>query len=86
MPSVGLSPRVVDGALFASVGLGLTPSQTVVVGTRALEFLLYEKSDVKTQQQLLERVKKRAVKVRYPLVWRIYTTRMASTFYAYLYK
>lgn len=43
-------------------GLGLTPSQTVVVGTRAREFLLNEKSDVKTQQQLLERVRKRAVK------------------------
>ncbi|KAL8438775.1 hypothetical protein Efla_004618 [Eimeria flavescens] len=43
-------------------GLGLTPSQTVVVGTRAKEFLQNEKSDVKTQQQLLERVRKRAVK------------------------
>lgn len=43
-------------------GLGLTPGQTVVVGTRAREFLLNEKSDVKTQQQLLERVRKRAVK------------------------
>ncbi|CDJ43618.1 hypothetical protein ETH_00003125, partial [Eimeria tenella] len=43
-------------------GLGLSPSQTVVVGTRAREFLQNEKSDVKTQQQLLERVRKRAVK------------------------
>ncbi|KAL8272427.1 hypothetical protein Esti_003717 [Eimeria stiedai] len=43
-------------------GLGLTPAQTVVVGTRAKEFLQNEKSDVKTQQQLLDRVRKRAVK------------------------
>ncbi|XP_026193619.1 uncharacterized protein LOC34620765, partial [Cyclospora cayetanensis] len=43
-------------------GLGLTPSQTVVVGTRAREFLQNEKNDVKTQQQLLDRVRKRAVK------------------------
>ena len=47
----------------AAAGLGLSPSQTVVVGTRAREFLQNEKSDVKTQQQLLDRVRKRAVKV-----------------------
>lgn len=47
-------------------GLGLSPAQTVVVGTRAKEFLCNEKSDVRTQAQLLERVRKRAVKVRTP--------------------
>ncbi|EPT28439.1 arginyl-tRNA synthetase [Toxoplasma gondii ME49] len=43
-------------------GLGLTPRQTVVVGTRAKEFLVNEKNDIRTQSQLLERVLKRAVK------------------------
>ncbi|PHJ24853.1 arginyl-trna synthetase [Cystoisospora suis] len=43
-------------------GLGLTPRQTVVVGTRAREFLTNERSDIRTQAQLLERVFKRAVK------------------------
>ncbi|OEH79120.1 arginyl-tRNA synthetase [Cyclospora cayetanensis] len=48
--------------LVKKASLGLTPSQTVVVGTRAREFLQNEKNDVKTQQQLLDRVRKRAVK------------------------
>ncbi|PFH35717.1 arginyl-tRNA synthetase [Besnoitia besnoiti] len=43
-------------------GLGLTPRQTVVVGTRAKDFLVNEKNDIRTQSQLLERVLKRAVK------------------------
>lgn len=43
-------------------GLGLTPRQTIVVGTRAKDFLQNEKNDVKTHAELLERVRKRAVK------------------------
>eukprot|EP00922_Rhytidocystis_sp_ex-Travisia-forbesii_P017929 GHVS01026712.1.p1 GENE.GHVS01026712.1~~GHVS01026712.1.p1 ORF type:complete len:1160 (-),score=161.66 GHVS01026712.1:154-3252(-) len=46
----------------APKGLGLTPKQTVVVGTRAKDFLANEKNDVRSQQQLLDRVRKRAVK------------------------
>eukprot|EP00922_Rhytidocystis_sp_ex-Travisia-forbesii_P017932 GHVS01026715.1.p1 GENE.GHVS01026715.1~~GHVS01026715.1.p1 ORF type:complete len:1171 (-),score=194.93 GHVS01026715.1:154-3666(-) len=46
----------------APKGLGLTPKQTVVVGTRAKDFLANEKNDVRSQQQLLDRVQKRAVK------------------------
>eukprot|EP00371_Babesia_bovis_P002288 XP_001610935.1 hypothetical protein [Babesia bovis T2Bo] len=42
-------------------GLGLSPHQTVVVGTRAREFLLNEKTDIRTAEQLLERVLKRSV-------------------------
>ncbi|KAF8817689.1 arginyl-tRna synthetase, partial [Cardiosporidium cionae] len=42
-------------------GLGLKKAQTVVCGTRAKEFIQNEKNDVKTQDQLLERVKKRCV-------------------------
>ncbi|KAK1936193.1 hypothetical protein X943_001954 [Babesia divergens] len=42
-------------------GLGLSPHQTVVVGTRAREFLINEKTDIRTVDQLLERVMKRSV-------------------------
>ncbi|KAK2195702.1 bifunctional Dynamin [Babesia duncani] len=42
-------------------GLGLSPQQTMVVGTRAREFLINEKTDIRTQDQLYERVHKRAV-------------------------
>ncbi|CTQ40818.1 hypothetical protein BMR1_03g01095 [Babesia microti strain RI] len=42
-------------------GLGLSSKQTLVVGTRAKEFISNEKSDVKTQKELMERVKKRMV-------------------------
>ncbi|EKX73696.1 conserved hypothetical protein [Theileria equi strain WA] len=45
----------------APAGLGLTPQQTMVVGTRAKEFLINEKTDIKTQEQLMERVYKRGV-------------------------
>eukprot|EP01071_Lankesteria_metandrocarpae_P008827 Lankesteria_metandrocarpae@DN5063_c0_g1_i1.p1 len=43
-------------------GLGLTPRQTIVVGTRAKDFVIGEKNDVKSQAQLYERVRKRTVK------------------------
>lgn len=43
-------------------GLGLTPRQTIVVGTRARDFLINEKNDVRSQADLLERVRKRAVR------------------------
>jgi hypothetical protein len=42
-------------------GLGLVPSQTIVVGTRAKEFLMNEKTDVRTAKELLGRVKKRGI-------------------------
>ncbi|KAK1443393.1 hypothetical protein BgAZ_202690 [Babesia gibsoni] len=42
-------------------GLGLSPHQTVVVGTRAREFLINEKTDIRTVDQLLDRVLKRTV-------------------------
>eukprot|EP01053_Blabericola_migrator_P000899 Blabericola_migrator_1__898@NODE_1220_length_5067_cov_124_045200_g299_i1_p1_GENE_NODE_1220_length_5067_cov_124_045200_g299_i1NODE_1220_length_5067_cov_124_045200_g299_i1_p1_ORF_typecomplete_len1161_score249_11Dynamin_N/PF00350_23/1_3e16Dynamin_N/PF00350_23/7_3e03Dynamin_N/PF00350_23/1_1e04MMR_HSR1/PF01926_23/6e05MSA2c/PF12238_8/0_0066AIG1/PF04548_16/0_036FeoB_N/PF02421_18/1_1e02FeoB_N/PF02421_18/0_46AAA_15/PF13175_6/1_9AAA_15/PF13175_6/2_8e02TniB/PF05621_11/0_26TniB/PF05621_11/7_5e03GTP_EFTU/PF0 len=42
-------------------GLGLTPKQTIVVGTRALDFLKGERNDIRTLSQLKERVLKRAV-------------------------
>eukprot|EP00388_Colpodella_angusta_P014828 GDKJ01036950.1.p1 GENE.GDKJ01036950.1~~GDKJ01036950.1.p1 ORF type:complete len:1171 (-),score=297.26 GDKJ01036950.1:64-3576(-) len=42
-------------------GLGLKARQTMVVGTRALDFLKGEKNDVGTHSQLLKRVKDRAV-------------------------
>ncbi|CEL99293.1 unnamed protein product [Vitrella brassicaformis CCMP3155] len=42
-------------------GLGLKGKQTIVVGTRAKEFLRNEKNDVKTQAELLDHVNKRAV-------------------------
>ncbi|GFE54186.1 arginyl-tRNA synthetase, putative [Babesia ovis] len=42
-------------------GLGLSPHQTVVVGTRARDFLINEKTDIRTAEQLLERVLKRSV-------------------------
>ncbi|ORM39391.1 uncharacterized protein BXIN_3005 [Babesia sp. Xinjiang] len=42
-------------------GLGLSPHQTVVVGTRAKEFLINEKTDIRTAEQLIERVMKRGV-------------------------
>ncbi|BAM39148.1 conserved hypothetical protein [Theileria orientalis strain Shintoku] len=45
----------------APAGLGLTPQQTMVVGTRAKEFLLNEKTDIKTYEELVERVYKRGV-------------------------
>eukprot|EP01055_Gregarina_sp_Pseudo9_P001143 Gregarina_sp_Pseudo_9__1142@NODE_174_length_3830_cov_5_452915_g160_i0_p1_GENE_NODE_174_length_3830_cov_5_452915_g160_i0NODE_174_length_3830_cov_5_452915_g160_i0_p1_ORF_typecomplete_len1164_score275_23Dynamin_N/PF00350_23/5_2e17Dynamin_N/PF00350_23/3_1e03MMR_HSR1/PF01926_23/4_5e05FeoB_N/PF02421_18/1_2e02FeoB_N/PF02421_18/0_29AIG1/PF04548_16/0_77AIG1/PF04548_16/3_1e03DUF749/PF05370_11/0_23V_ATPase_I_N/PF18670_1/3_8e03V_ATPase_I_N/PF18670_1/0_44TniB/PF05621_11/0_28Gag_spuma/PF03276_14/9_8_NODE_174_ len=48
-----LSPR--------PLGLGLTPKQTVVVGTRAKDFLKGEMNDVRTLFELKKRVEKRAV-------------------------
>ncbi|GIX62800.1 arginyl-tRNA synthetase [Babesia caballi] len=42
-------------------GLGLSPHQTVVVGTRAREFLLNEKTDIRTAEKLMERVLKRSI-------------------------
>ncbi|XP_954126.1 uncharacterized protein TA02920 [Theileria annulata] len=45
----------------APAGLGLTPQQTMVVGTRAKEFLINEKTDIKTHEELIERVYKRGV-------------------------
>lgn len=43
-------------------GLGLTARQTMVVGTRARDFLINEKNDVRSQLELLDRVQKRAVR------------------------
>eukprot|EP01056_Protomagalhaensia_sp_Gyna25_P005253 Protomagalhaensia_sp_Gyna_25__5252@NODE_642_length_2927_cov_11_673476_g441_i1_p1_GENE_NODE_642_length_2927_cov_11_673476_g441_i1NODE_642_length_2927_cov_11_673476_g441_i1_p1_ORF_typecomplete_len961_score203_64Dynamin_N/PF00350_23/1_8e13MMR_HSR1/PF01926_23/0_0054DASH_Duo1/PF08651_10/6_1e03DASH_Duo1/PF08651_10/2_7e03DASH_Duo1/PF08651_10/0_72T2SSM_b/PF10741_9/1_4e04T2SSM_b/PF10741_9/0_53_NODE_642_length_2927_cov_11_673476_g441_i11712885 len=43
-------------------GLGLTPKQTVVVGTRALDFLKAERNDVRSLNELRERVNNRAVR------------------------
>uniref|UniRef100_A0A0G4HF37 Dynamin N-terminal domain-containing protein n=1 Tax=Chromera velia CCMP2878 TaxID=1169474 RepID=A0A0G4HF37_9ALVE len=42
-------------------GLGLKPKQTLVVGTRALNFIEGEKNDVSTQADLMKRVTQRAV-------------------------
>lgn len=49
-----LSPR--------PTGLGLTPRQTMVVGTRSKDFLIGEKNDIKTQAELVDRVSKRAIR------------------------
>ncbi|KAH0479248.1 MAG: hypothetical protein KVP17_000372 [Porospora cf. gigantea B] len=49
----------------APVGLGLSPKQTLVVGTRARDFLTAEKNDIKTQDELVLRVRNRAVKDQY---------------------
>lgn len=43
-------------------GLGLKPKQTVVVGTRARDFLRGETNDVRKLSELEQRVRKRAVK------------------------
>eukprot|EP01054_Gregarina_sp_Poly1_P010573 Gregarina_sp_Poly_1__10572@NODE_785_length_6296_cov_89_903676_g574_i0_p1_GENE_NODE_785_length_6296_cov_89_903676_g574_i0NODE_785_length_6296_cov_89_903676_g574_i0_p1_ORF_typecomplete_len671_score117_57Dynamin_N/PF00350_23/9_2e19Dynamin_N/PF00350_23/6e03Dynamin_N/PF00350_23/3_3e03MMR_HSR1/PF01926_23/1_4e05AIG1/PF04548_16/0_00046AAA_15/PF13175_6/0_0089FeoB_N/PF02421_18/63FeoB_N/PF02421_18/0_16Band_3_cyto/PF07565_13/0_033TSP_C/PF05735_12/0_045GTP_EFTU/PF00009_27/0_18Septin/PF00735_18/0_13Septin/PF0 len=43
-------------------GLGLTTKQTMVVGTRAKDFLQAEMNDVRTLQELQQRVLKRAVR------------------------
>ncbi|GBE60348.1 arginyl-tRNA synthetase, putative [Babesia ovata] len=42
-------------------GLGLSPHQTIVVGTRAREFLINEKTDIRTVEQLMDRVLKRTI-------------------------
>ena len=49
----------------APAGLGLSPRQTLVVGTRARDFLTAEKNDIKTQDELVLRVRNRAVKDQY---------------------
>ncbi|SOV16803.1 conserved Plasmodium protein, unknown function [Plasmodium sp. gorilla clade G2] len=43
------------------LGLGLQPKQCIVVGTRALEFLNNELTNIKTLSELYERVKKRSI-------------------------
>ncbi|KAF8822727.1 arginyl-tRna synthetase [Cardiosporidium cionae] len=45
----------------APKGLGLSRKQTICVGTRAKEFISNEKNDIRHQQELLKRVKKRTV-------------------------
>ncbi|EWC75410.1 hypothetical protein C923_03901 [Plasmodium falciparum UGT5.1] len=45
----------------SKAGLGLQPKQCIVVGTRALEFLNNELTNIKTLSELHERVKKRSI-------------------------